>query len=259
MTSITFVTALMNIYNKSVDDKQTEIMYCNFEKIANSGINICLYSDNYYYQKLSEIIIPYPNVKLMSVFNLEDTFFYKTCKKFDYSLPNNRNIEKDTDNFMIFQNSKIEFISQAMKENPWNSTHFAWIDFNIASFIKKMIHCYDYFTYLSKKKLSGSFLTFPGCWKITDKDSEYFMESMFNNINWRFCGSFFIGDTKSIFSFFELSKIYFEIFMKEHKKLIWEVNFWAWLEKEYLIQPKWYNSDHNDKIITELIQESEFL
>jgi hypothetical protein len=38
------------------------------------------------------------------------------------------------------------------------------------------------------------------------------------------------------------------MFLETHRKLIWEVNFWAWLEAKDYWKPKWYSADHNDSI-----------
>jgi hypothetical protein len=34
-----------------------------------------------------------------------------------------------------------------------------------------------------------------------------------------------------------------------HKILIWEVNFWGWMERERLWDLHWYPSDHNDRLM----------
>jgi hypothetical protein len=39
------------------------------------------------------------------------------------------------------------------------------------------------------------------------------------------------------------------MFIREHKKLFWEINFWAWLEANTDWKTDWYFGKHNDKII----------
>jgi hypothetical protein len=41
----------------------------------------------------------------------------------------------------------------------------------------------------------------------------------------------------------------FPVFLYEQKKLVWEVNIWAWLESNSDWNGKWYASDHNDRIM----------
>ena len=38
-------------------------------------------------------------------------------------------------------------------------------------------------------------------------------------------------------------------FLHEQKKLVWEVNIWAWLEANTDWRPDWYSADHNDRIL----------
>jgi hypothetical protein len=237
MTSITFVTAFLNIYDKN---------YYYFEKLAKSGINICLYTNEYCYNKLDEFLKSYPNVKLMNSINLEDTIAYNISKNIDFSLPQNRNIEKDTTEYLIFNNSKVEFVMKAINENPWKSTHFAWIDLNIAALFKKLDSTIHQLYTLSKRTFLSNTIILPGCFSKLENIEN--IENILNNVKWRFCGSFFIGDIQSIRNFYELSISKLEPFMLENKKLIWEVNYWAWLEATTDWKPDWYKGDHNDSI-----------
>jgi hypothetical protein len=44
--------------------------------------------------------------------------------------------------------------------------------------------------------------------------------------------------------------------------LVWEVNYWAWLEAEGYISPIWYLADHNDTIInipTQVVKTSDYI
>jgi len=245
MSSITFVTAFINIYDETFDNKDTKWRYKNFELLAKSGINICLYTNDDCYNDLSEIITKYPNVKMMRIFNLEDTIAYNSCESVEISLPNNRNNKKDTSKYMILINSKIEFLNDAVIENPWNSTHFSWIDFSIFYIFNNVDTITEYLSILSRRIFSPNILLFPGCWNKLNKDC---IDKVLNSIYWRFCGGFFLGDADYITKFYELYKKHFKNFLTEHKKLIWEVNFWAWLESNTDWRPDWYNGDHNDSI-----------
>jgi hypothetical protein len=246
MTNITFVTAFINIYEKAFDDKNNDFRYNLFEKIAKTGIRLCLYTDAVSQNELSKLIEPYPNVKLMKTIYLEETFCHKICESTEYSLPERRCPNKDTMKFIILQNSKVEFMDDAIQNNPWNTSHFAWIDFSIAYIFKNLENTLEDLSILSRRSFPSNFLIFPGCWNKLDKNN---VGSILNQIHWRFCGGFFMGDSSSLNSFFELYKANFENFIQEHRKLVWEVNFWAWLEANTNWNPSFYNADHNDSII----------
>jgi hypothetical protein len=66
---------------------------------------------------------------------------------------------------------------------------------------------------------------------------------------WRFCGGFFLADKESFLEFHDLFFDKYPDFLRQHKRLIWEVNYWAWLEHECGWSPNWYAADHNDSII----------
>jgi hypothetical protein len=245
MSNVTIVTAYMNIYETPVENKDNSWRYQQFEKIAKSGVPICLFTDSFSYQDLTVLIEKYPNVKLMQLFNLEDTFCYKSVFSIEYSLPSVRNFNKDTLKYMFVQHSKIEFVHQAIEENPWNTDYFAWLDFSAAYNFSKLDSTLEYLSILTKRKFIPKLFAIPGCWGKLSKDN---VPSILNEIHWRFCGTFFLGDTISLNEFFELYKLHFEPFIRENKKLIWEVNFWAWLERNTDWNPNWYNGDHNDSI-----------
>jgi hypothetical protein len=245
MSNVTIVTAYMNIYETPVENKDNFWRYQQFEKIAKSGVPICLFTDSFSYQDLTVLIEKYPNVKLMKMFNLEDTFCYKSLSSIEYSLPSIRNFNKDTVKYMFVQHSKIEFVHNALEENPWNTDYFAWLDFSAAYNFSKLDSTLEYLSILTKRKFIPKLFAIPGCWGKLSKDN---VASILNEIHWRFCGTFFLGDKTSLIDFFELYKLHFESFIRENKKLIWEVNFWAWLERNTNWNPNWYNGDHNDTI-----------
>jgi hypothetical protein len=68
----------------------------------------------------------------MQVIPIDELWITKECRKVQYSLPSARNEGKDIDGYLMVINSKTEFMCDAIEKNPWKSTHFAWIDFNIS-------------------------------------------------------------------------------------------------------------------------------
>jgi hypothetical protein len=258
MSSVTFVTCFLSIYNREKKDDYWDIhwndhwdnqwRYQQFEKLAQSGIQLCLCACSTSYDVLNTLIEEkkYSNVKLIKKVDLEDTLFYHSCKDIDFTLPNNRSQDKDTEKYMYVINSKIEFMKYAIDRNPWNSTHFAWIDFSIAYVFKHPEATFEKLALLSTYQYPSKILLFPGCWnKLNPGDIEY----MLNKICWRFCGGFFLGDADSMREFYESYKIHFPSFVNHYKKLVWEVNFWAGLEATLDWKPEWYLADHNDSII----------
>lgn len=237
MSRITFVTSYFKIYDDEYDSlRPFKDRVKLFSKIADSGINICLFTSSEYYQVLKDL--EYTNVKVIES-SLDDSTFITT----GYSLPKNRNISKDTDRYMVLMNSKIEYIKKAIDINPFSSDYFAWFDFGLAHVFKN-----DNSTelkFLSNFSYTKTFLAMPGCltYKVGD------VNHLKNQIAWRFCGGFFIGDKNTLIDFYNVSITRFHEFLSLTQTLVWEVNYWAWLEANNFITPIWYHADHNDTII----------
>jgi hypothetical protein len=286
---LTFVSAFINIYNestntestdnkstdnKSTDNKSTDNKSTNesnnnrspkwrldhFRTIAETGIPLCIYISPEYQEIMVEFIQEFPNVKIMKTVNIQDTFASKVYQtEMLYSeitlppitlppitLPNQRSPNKDTHNYILLMNAKTEFMQDAIEQNPWSSTHFAWIDFNIAHIFKAKVRSQEFLKILAKRTLNPNFLTIPGCWaKLQEPCIEYILD----NVHWRFCGGFFLGDKQSIIKFNELYREYFPQFIRKYRKLVWEVNFWAWLELNIDNLFIWYKGDHDDSIL----------
>jgi hypothetical protein len=239
----TFVTSFINLDND--ENKTPAWRFDRFLDIVKTGINLCVYTDLVSKDKIMEISYDYPNVKLMDVFSIEDLFSYKSCNEIEnLGLPHTDNVNKDTKEYMIIMNSKIEFVYDTIKENPFATKYFAWIDFSIS----KIFTSTNYINILSglnKTKWDTKILAIPGCHEKSRSNGDDTLQS----ICWRFCGGFFFGDNESLEEFYNLYVEYFPKFIKKHNKIVWEVNFWAWLEANSSWSPNWYLADHNDSII----------
>ena len=71
---------------------------------------------------------------------LEDTLFYNdlgllTERMVQYPLTN-INKDKDTPLYVILNNNKFDFLKRSIKQNPFNTDYFLWMDFGIS-------HCCD--------------------------------------------------------------------------------------------------------------------
>ena len=139
-------------------------------------------------------------------------------------------------------------MNQVASENPWNSTHFAWIDFSISYVFREKETSLKYLEILASRTIvEPRFLAIAGCWDYTGCWDDNYN----NNVLWRFCGGFMLGDAESVREMYQLYETYFRVFLQKTRKLVWEVNFWAWMEsnKEIGWKPTWYKADHNDSIL----------
>jgi hypothetical protein len=249
VNNVTFVTSYLKIYDSDYDESKTfEKRLEFFMKIVELNINICLFISPEYKEVFDTISNKYKNLNIVEVLSIDDLEITKIGNKNLDLLnpPYIRNYTKDISNYMFLMNSKIEFIKKTIDVNPFKNDYFCWFDFSLPYIFKNidnsllMIKKYSELAFISRP-----FIAMPGCWNLKVGNKDVLKES----ICWRFCGGFFIGDKNSLLSFYDVSISHFEEFLKLTEKLVWEVNYWAWLEASNYISPIWYLADHNDSII----------
>lgn len=259
MSGLTFVTAYISIYDNNPPMQRTdEWRIGNFKKMAETGIQLCVYVSPNYHDALLELAKEFTNVKVMDPINLEDTYIAKACEEYNLAhpdspltLPASRNLEKDTIKYLQLQNCKPWFVQDALSKNPWNSSHFAWIDFNIAYIFRDLKRCQTQLKILANGFTNSNQDLFinPGCWGQWDVNRH---DHHMDNIHWRFCGGFFMADKQSMSKFCDEVQVRFPEFLNITGKLLWEVNFWVWLEfacDKSVWSPRWYEADHNDRML----------
>jgi hypothetical protein len=247
--SVTFVTCFVQLYeNEPYPHKNIAWRIEQFEFIASTNVNICVYSDQYTRPFLEEYSIArFPHVKLLELeTSYKETPIYQACLDHEFKLPERRYEAKDTVEYMALMNAKIEFINDAIEKNPFGSTTFAWMDFSMAYLFSNKSESLAHLRSLGDRSVTKPLMAVPGCWQPIPPDNN---SAILNNIHWRFCGTFFMGDVESLRKFFRLYREHFPRFLEKDKTLVWEVNFWAWLEANTDWNPQWYLSDHNDQIV----------
>jgi hypothetical protein len=189
-------------------------------------------------------VVPSENIAIHYI-ELDELETYKeTMEQENILLPDIHTPEKDTKEFMILMNSKIEFVKRAIEQNPFQSTHFAWIDFSISHVFKQTESSIAFLKELGKRTLRTKCLLFPGCWQ---KGYQY--DRVWDAIHWRFCGGFFLGDKESLLQFEQVYRQNYRQIIQRKQTLLWEVNIWTILEEEYEWTPTWFHADHNDTIV----------
>jgi hypothetical protein len=163
----------------------------------------------------------------------------------NYELPGNRNTLKDTREYLWKTHIPFELLKKTIEKNPFQTSHFSWISYSARFLIKKQ----STFTYLRDLTNFKKGLLLPGCMANTVND----VSELLDDICWRFSGGFFVGDAESIINMYEVYVLELEEFLKIHRKIIWEVNFYAYLErycKEW--KASWYYGNHDDSMITNI-------
>ncbi len=220
--SLTLVTGFFRLRDRQVDEDEA---FRQFEQLAKCGLPIILFLDPQLAHRSPAAL--YPNVRVV-VRALDALWPFKQDD--DRPLPENRNPSKDTRDFILLQNAKVDLL--AMAAGLDGSSHFAWIDFGIM----KIVRDADSFRQrLRALKPHGSCVLAPGCWQRGVQT---------DGVNWRFCGGFLLVDRNAIASLVA----HHHKAMTSEPVLTWEVNVWAKMEREGF-HFDWYKADHDDSII----------
>jgi len=248
---VTFVTAYYTLESTPYFEKRPdEWNPAPIFELAKSGIQLCLYigKNCKFEQEFKDLEKECQNFRLMSY-----RVYYKNLWTYreigeTTRLPQNRNLEKDTIEYMVYMHSRHEIIANAISENTWNSTHFAWIDFNSPKLFQKKEESFAKLREIAHYPFPKTANYFAGCWAKLDAGVE--IEShITDTIHWRFLGAFFLGSAESFAKFADLYHEKFPEFVKKTGVFPWEVNFWAWLEATMEWTPTWFSGDHNDNML----------
>lgn len=199
----------------------------NFRYISNLGIDTIFFLD----KKVERPDWLGKNIKIIDICieELETFSLLKEAKEVTQGKNISFNPQKNTLDYMIIQNSKPELLFKSLSLT--HNGRLFWLDSGVTHIMKtpeitlKKIHQINYLE-------DG--LIIPGCWEKNDR---------LDDINWRFCGGFLKAERDIIKDFYEESKIAIN---KILPKATWEVNVWAWMEKNMDFPFKWYQADHND-------------
>jgi hypothetical protein len=178
-------------------------------------------------------------------FERKDNYLYPFLS--GWKIPENlqtNNPRKDTPEYMIVQCHKTEWLKMAVKQNPYQTTDFTWIDFGIYH----MIHNEEGFQ-KHIKQISNT--TFPlvriaSC--IDPNDSCHI--DLFSRVVWFFCGSVIGGNSEKLLQLADLMKEKCLTLLLEKKHLTWEVNIWYMLFQEHKELFDSYKADHNISILS---------
>ena len=252
---VTFVSAYYTLqstpyFNSHPDEWNPAPIF----ELARTGIQLCLYIGPTcaFEREFEDLEIECPNFRLMPYrLYYKDMWIYKSLQEWQSDetqirLPASRNMEKDTLEYMVYMHSRHEIIEDAISENPWDSTHFAWIDFNSPKLFSNKSDSFQRLQEISKYPFPEDVAYFAGCWPKLNDDS---IKQIAETIHWRFCGAFYLADIKSSVQFADLYRDRFPEFLKTYGVFCWEVNFWAWLETSCDWSPTWYRGDHNDNML----------
>ena len=244
-SSLVFVSAFIDLGPDPTDKTVDERLH-HFHALASSGIRLLVFASPSYVDVLTKVSYSYSNVERVIPIVMHDLLTVQIIRAFPtLRLPTSLTTHKDTRAFLELMLAKIDFVHAAMEHT--DATHLAWIDFNIAH-VFDSAQPLETLRHLSKRALKASFLAIAGIW---DRAESLEKASLLERVNWRFAGGFFLGDRASLERWYDLNCDALPLFLSQTNTLIWEVNFWAWLEQTYphSFRPYVYKSDHDASLV----------
>ncbi len=247
VNNITFVTAFVELYNREGTIKTPEWRFQHFEKIAENEIPIILFITNDLYNEFKDRLHQWKHIIIIIIkFENSLTYDYIMSLSDEYELPTERCSWKDSKKFMILMNQKIEYLNRAIELNPWKTDYFAWMDFNLNHVFKNEDTPKKLYN-LNQQVFNKKFICIPGCW-----NKGHNIDSLATKVNWRFSGGFILGDKESLIHFWKIQLELLPSFIQEYKNIVWEVNFWCWLEYYHNLNIEWCYGNHDDSMILNL-------
>lgn len=268
-TNITLVTSFLNYYRLPLEQSTVDIRLKKINVLLKMEIPIVVYVSPDLINVLRlHISVHFPTQTHMKLIPLakhiyDSSYAFLIAKNLHLELPKERLPPKDTVEYMCYLHSKIGFLQQVSLLNPFQSNHFAWIDFDISNMWKHVAKNVHFLKHISKHGLkrvthlpptehspslplsSANEIIIPTCWE----KSTHPIEDYCDKVSWRFCTNFFIGTSLSIQHLYYLYTECYEVFLEKYNTMVWDMNFFAYLEQEKGWSPITYRANHDDSMI----------
>ncbi len=245
-TSTTLVTAFYHIHAQDSPVGWSPTRQKQAEKFLSLDCPIVLYLQPGESQALREMAAGKANIHIRDC-DLATLTASQIIRKANPKEPSCQNPLKDRFGFLHLINCKVEFVGMAAQQNPFNTTHFAWVDLCV----EKMFRNPQSLETLRTSLISppdSPVLLIPGCWSPGNPLDP-------NRVHWRFAGTVFLADRDSALSFSRIHQSNLARYLQKFGVISWEVNYWAWLEREKLMPAsfRWKWTDHDDSMASSMI------
>jgi GR25 family glycosyltransferase involved in LPS biosynthesis len=233
--NITYISGIYDIYaNRTFSN----LILKNVTLLFKQPIHLVIYVDPIYkdtienIEKSKTITIIYMPLSELTIYNLI------IGKKDILKLPTHRNYEKDTCEYMALMNSKIELIQRSL---PYIKTEYCgWIDAGISKIFKNIHTSFSNICTMNVTNIDT--ILNPGCYK---KDLSF--NDLCQTIWWNFLGGFFICNCTFVPTFYTQCLTAVHTFL-DNGYIVWEVNVFCYIMKQYPETFVWYSGDHNDSL-----------
>lgn len=214
------------------------------KQLLDSKIYLYLYADPSLKEAL-RIFSHYKTLVIDTSITKESFLENLGIQSMHYDLPKNRSLDKDTPLYFFHQHHKPIFLEKAVSANSWKIKHYAWIDFDIFHLFSSCVKEKQETLYkISKIYYPKTIFLSPG---FGDQPNVYENDYYKQEVFWRFCGNFFLGDRKTILYFASCMKENLINYVQQLQILPFEVNLMAFVEEHCVSwKPSIYKGLHYD-------------
>ena len=242
MCSNTIVTPFItNINQISFRNNETYIAYG--KKILQTNIPVLCFLERQVYETFfAQELHLFPQTNFV-MFEKTENYLYSHLHEITEFNIHTNNPTKDTIEYMFLQCHKTEFLRQAIKLNPFQTTNYTWVDFGIFHMIREEEQMRQELIRMSQSvydKVRIASCIDPHLPNSTD---------IYKNVVWYFAGSVVGGHSETILDFANAMKEKCISIIREKKHIMWEINIWYLLFQthSHLFEP--YRADHNISIL----------
>ena len=270
--TLTLVTSLLNYYHSKLEDSTFKRRLQRLDLLLQIKVPIVVYVSPDLVTKFGDYLHEkhgnndHIRVVPLSRNLYESSYAYIIANNLRLQLPEHRLPPKDTLEYLCYLHSKIGFIHHVSTMNPFQTNHFAWIDYDIGNMWKEVeknqrfirhihLHGIKHITQMPPTEKHGSSpvsseneIIIPTCWEFEKRS----INDLCNRVCWRFCTNFFIGTSAAIQHLYYLYTEHYERFLVAHETMTWDMNFLAFLEQEQNWKPITYTANHDDSMIQKI-------
>jgi len=248
--------------NQEIDKK----LLNNFKYLIESGIDLIVYCDSYYWESIGELVKGNSNITLKKIEYSElrysmgrsatqvtsvevsnrhlpilESHSDSSSLNLNLNFPVDDNPQKNTLKFHVLMNNKVDLVKKTIVEYT-NHNAFGWIDIGIFHIIKDKQQ--------GVKNLKN-IQNVSGGLHIAGIKRECVSEVSLDKPCWRFCGGIFYGNADNILNFHK--EVYSTLDdLVSKNQITWEVNVWAMVEANSKLNINWYQANHDDSIIPKM-------
>lgn len=158
------------------------------------------------------------------------------------------NSGKDTLEYILLMCHKTEFLKRAIERNTFKTLNFVWVDFGIYKIVDSSKHL-EYQSHLERmSKWNGERIRIASIWDIP---SHHVVdrEDIYHRIKWYFAGGVVGGPIQLLLLFSDIVKDFCLKIIYSKGSIMWEVNIWYLVYKDYSIFFDVYKCNHDITIL----------